>query len=97
VSTLKGFPTDGLDTDLNDATRFFKGTPHTPRMIGIKSHGLFLVDILAGLKGGNEVERMQVLGSGNEDGVDGFVVEQASKIGIGLNCRSNLLRFVRRE
>ena len=94
VGTLKGFPTDGLDTDLNHAIRLFKGTPHTPRVIGIKGHSLFLVDILAGLNGGNKVERMQVLGSGNEDGVDGFVVEQTSEIGIGLNRGSNLLGFV---
>jgi len=94
VGTLKSFATDGLDADLNDAIRLFKGTPHTAGVIGIKGHGLFLVDILAGLNGGNEVERMQVLGSSDEDGVDGFVVEQAPKIGVGLNGGNNLLGFV---
>src|SRR5208283_2226736 len=94
VGSLKSFATDGLDADLNDAIRLFKGTSHTPCVIGIKGHGLFLVDILAGLNGGNKVERMQVLGSSDEDGVDGFIVEQASKIGVGLNRGNNLLGFV---
>jgi len=63
-------------------------------MVGIESHGFFLVNVLAGLDGGNEIESVLVLGSGNQYGVNGFVIEQAAKIGQCPNSGRELLGFL---
>jgi hypothetical protein len=90
---LEGFPTRRLHAYLYNAIRTLEGPPHAPRVVGIKSHGLFLIDILACLEGGNKVERVLVLRSGNQHGVNGFVVEHAPKIPVGLNCGSDFFGF----
>src|SRR5215472_11511559 len=56
----------GLHAHLHHAMRTFHGPAHAPRMVGIKSHGLLLVDVLACLDGGNEIESMLMLRSGNQ-------------------------------
>src|ERR1700758_5614041 len=90
----EGLPADGLHTHLYHAVRTFHGTAHASRVVRIKSHGFFLVDILACLDGGNEIESVLMLGSGNQYGVNGLVVKQAAKIGRGPNRRSELLGFL---
>ena len=90
----EGFPAHGLDPHLNHTIRSFHGAAHTARMVGIEGHGLFLIDVFACLNGGNEVEGMLVLGGRDEHGIDGLVVEQTAKVGVGLNARSDALHFV---
>ena len=63
--TREGLPAHGLHTHLYHAVRTFHGAAHASRVVRIKSHGFFLVDILACLDGGNEIESVLVLGSGN--------------------------------
>jgi len=63
-------------------------------MVGIERHSLFLVDVLSCLNGGNEIQRMLVLRSGNQHRVDGFVVEHFAEILVGMDRRNNSLHFV---
>ena len=63
-------------------------------MVGIERHGFLLINVFARLDRGHEVERMLVLRSRDEDGIDGLVVEQASEIAVGLDFRRDGLRFV---
>ena len=60
-------------------------------MIGIERHGLFLIDVLAGVERGGEAFGMQVLRRRDEHGVDGFVVEQMAVIEISLGVGRDLL------
>jgi hypothetical protein len=92
--TREGLPAYRLHTHLYHAVRTFQRTAHASRVVRIKSHGFFLVDILARLDGGNEIERVLVLGSSNQNGVDRFVVEQAAKIGKCPNRGNKLLGFL---
>lgn len=63
-------------------------------MVGIERHSLFLVDVLSCLDGGNEIQRMLVLRSGNQHRVDGFVVEYLAEIFVGVNRGNNGFHFV---
>src|SRR5580658_6965938 len=58
------------------------GGAHAFGMIYGEGHGLFLVDVLAGFNGVDEVLAMQMLGSGDDDGVDGFVIQKAAMVEI---------------
>jgi hypothetical protein len=51
-------------------------------MIDREGHGLFLINMLAGLDGVDEVLAVQMLRGGDDDGVDGLVIEQAAMIEI---------------
>ncbi len=53
-------------------------------MLHGERHGLFLVDVLAGVERGGEVLAVQVLRGGDEDGVDVLVVEQVAVVEVGL-------------
>src|SRR6516162_10395087 len=94
TSTRESLPTHGLHTHLYHAVRTLRGTAHASRVVRIKSHGFFLVDIFACLYGGNEIESVLVLGSGNQHGVNGLVIEQAAKIGKCQNRGCELPRFL---
>ena len=85
---------DRLDPDLHDPIRSFDGLPHSPGVVGIKGHGLFLVNVFAGLNCGNEIEYVLVLRCGEEHGVHVFLVQQFAKIQIRFYVGSNLLRFI---
>jgi len=91
--TREGLPAYRLHTHLYHAIRTSDGKAHASRVGGIKSHGFFLVDILACLDRGNEIESVLVLGSGNQYGVNGFIVEQAAEISKRLNRGRELLGF----
>ncbi len=64
---------------------------HALGVIDRERHGLFLVDVFAGLDGVDEVLAMEVLRGGDEDGVDALVVEQAAVIEIGGGAGDELL------
>ena len=63
------------------AARMRLGVVHGER------HGLFLVDMLAGVERRGEVLAVQVLRGGDQDGVDALVVEQVAVIEVGLGVR----------
>src|SRR6185369_16719775 len=56
-------------------------------------HRLFLVDVLPGGQRGGEVLAVQVLRRGDQDGVDGLVVEQVAVVEVGLGVGRDLLHF----
>ncbi len=66
----------GLDSHLNHAVGLLEGLLHAPRVVGIEGHGLFLVNVFPRLDSGNKMQSVQVLGCGDQDRVNGFVVEQ---------------------
>jgi hypothetical protein len=75
---------NALVTDLDgELGRFQIGGAHAFGMVHREGHGLFLVDVLAGFDGMHEVFAMQVLRSGDDNGVDSFIVEQAAMVEIG--------------
>src|SRR5215831_7387940 len=69
-----------LHPDLNDSSGILECSLHASGMVGIKRHGLLLIDVLAGLNRGNKIERMLVLGCGDEHCVNLFVVEQPLEV-----------------
>ncbi len=88
------FSARGLHTHLHHAVRAFKGAAHAPCVVRIKRHGFFLIDILAGLKSGNEIQSVLMLGSGDQHRVNGLVLEQTAKIAKCLNCWREFLGFL---
>ena len=88
------FSARGLHTHLHHAVRAFKGAAHAPCVVRIKRHGFFLIDILAGLKSGNEIQSVLMLGSGDQHRVNGLVLEQTAKIAKCLNCGREFLGFL---
>src|SRR6266513_2979791 len=87
----EGLATHRLHTHLHHAVRSFHRSAHASSVVRIKSHSLFLVDVLPCLHCRNEIKCVLMLGSGNEHGVNGLVVEQAAKIGVSLNSGSKPL------
>ena len=62
---------------------------HALGVVDGERHGLFLIHVLAGVERGDEVLAVQVLRSGDQDGVDDLVVEQMAVIEIGLGVRAH--------
>ena len=69
------------------------GRAHALGVIHREGHRLFLVDVLAGGERGDEVLAMQVLRRGDQDGVDGLVVEQVAVVEIRLGVGRDLLHI----
>ena len=63
-------------------------------MVGVEGHGLFLVDILAGLDRGHEIQSVLVLRRGDQHCVNTGIVKQPAKIGISLDVRDITLHFI---
>ncbi len=63
--------------------RFAIRGAHALGVLHRERHGLFLVDVLAGFDGMDEVLAVQMLRRGDYYRVDGFVVEQATVVEIG--------------
>ncbi len=59
---------------------------HALGVLHAERHGLFLVDVLAGVERGDEVLAMQVLRRGDEHRVDALVVQQVAVIEISLGA-----------
>src|ERR1022692_1098374 len=57
---------------------------HALGMLHAERHGLFLIDVFAGVERRHEVLAMQVLRRGDEDRVDALVVQQVAVVEIGL-------------
>ena len=72
--------------DLHDA--LFAGVlvrgAHALGVVHGERHGLFLVDVLAGIERGGEALGVQVLRRGDQDGVDILVLQQAAIVEVGL-------------
>ena len=56
---------------------------------GIVATGFFDVDVLAGVEGHHGHGRVPVVGRGDDDGVDGFIVEEAAEILISFGLLSS--------
>ena len=84
----------GLNSNLHHPARAFERFAHAPGVVGVEGHGLFLVHVLPGLKRGNEIEHVLVLGRGDEDGVDRLVVKKLAEILILGGVGRKLFRFV---
>ncbi len=82
-----------LHADLHHAPRPFISPAHAAGMLGIERHGLFLIDVLARLNGGNKAQGVLMLGSYNNDGVDAFVVQQSAEVLIGFDSGNDGLHF----
>ena len=67
------------------------GGAHALGVIGIERHGLFLIDVLAGVERGGEAFGVQVLRRRDQHGVDAFIVQQMAVIEIGLGVGRDLL------
>ena len=80
----------GLMADLHGALAgFLVGGAHALGVVDGERHGLFLIDVLAGIERGGEMLAMEMLRRGDQDGVDGFVVEQIAVVEIGLGVGRN--------
>src|SRR6266850_973941 len=75
-----GFSTDdgahALRTDLYHAAGFFRGGDHGEAIGGGVRHGLFAVDIFAGVDGVNDDLLVPMIGDGGDEAVDFLVVEE---------------------
>ena len=91
---LKPWSADGLHPHLHHPSRALEGLLHPPRVVGIERHSLFLVNVLSGLDGGNEIQRVLVLWRSNQHRVDGFVVEHFAEILVGMDRGNDSLHFV---
>src|SRR5579875_2135194 len=78
----KSRATGGLNADLHHAMGAEECPPHAPRVIGIESHRLFLVNILARLNGRDKIERMLVLRRRDENSVETLVFEHPPKVAV---------------
>jgi hypothetical protein len=77
--------------DLNGPlTGALVGLTHFLRVIDGERHGLFLVNVLARVKRGDEVLAVQVLGRGDQDGINRFILEQVAVIEVGLGVWCDL-------
>ena len=85
---------DGLNPYLHHPARPLVGLLHPPRVVGVERHRLFLVNVLPGVDGGNEMQRVKVLRRRDQDRVNGLVVQQATKILMGLNGGNEGFHFV---
>ena len=56
------------------------GGAHALGVVDGEGHGAFLIDVFAGGEGVDEMLAVQVLGRGDENGVDGLVVQQPAVI-----------------
>ena len=66
------------DLDGAPAAGAFESGAHLLGMVHREGHGLFLVDVLAGVERGDEVLGVKVLRSGDEDGVDGRIFQEVA-------------------
>jgi hypothetical protein len=64
------------------------GGAHAFGVVHAERHGLFLVDVFAGVERRYEVLAMQMLRRGDQHGVDGFVVQQVAVIEVRLGVRA---------
>ena len=71
--------------------------PHAPRMVGIEGHGLFLINVLARLDGGNEIQRVLVLRRDDHHRVNGLVIQQRAEIAVRFRLRDDALTSSRRR
>ena len=71
----------------------FRGGAHLLRLVHGEGHGLFDVDMLAGVERANEMLGVEVLGSGDEDGVDCGIFEEVAIIGMLPGVGSDGARF----
>src|SRR5690242_5458860 len=70
----------GLAAVLADAIVFFYGANELAAFESVMRAGLFDVDILGGLTAPDGDERMPMIGSGDGDGVDVFVLEELANV-----------------
>ena len=68
------------------------GGAHPLGVLHRERHGLFLVDVLAGLRcAATKCSQMQMLRRGDQHRVDGLVVQQAAVIQVGLGAGGDVL------
>src|ERR1051325_10864226 len=87
----------GLMTDLDHvlARVALERRSHALGMVHRERHGLLLIHVLAGVERSAEMLGVQVLRRGDDHGVDGFVVEQASMVEIRRSRGDQALRALK--
>ncbi len=84
-----------LVADLDGAgTGTLESSAHLLGVVDCEGHGLLDVDVLAGVERGDEVLGMQVLGSGDDNGVDRGIFQEAAIVEMGAGGGSDGARFV---
>ena len=69
---------------------------HALGVVHGERHGLFLVDVLASLERRHEMLAVEVLGRGDDDGVNALVIQQVAVVQVGLGGGRQLLGSSRR-
>ncbi len=75
-----------LHADLDDLLRGLCGLLALHSLRNVPGHGLFAIEVLAGLERGDEVLGVEVHGCGIDDGIDVFAFEQAHGIVVGVDA-----------
>lgn len=78
----EGSPPSALSATGGDAVVFAGGFDELDAFEDVMGDGLFDVDVFAGLHGPDGGEGVPVVGGGDGDGVDGFVIEGAAHVGM---------------
>ena len=80
-----------LGSDLNNAFIAARDIDHPAAFLHEQGERLLDVDIFAGAAGHHTHERMPMIGRGDHDCIDAFVIQQAAEIAMQLRTRSNEL------
>ena len=89
-----GAAAGGLNADLDHPARALECLAHPLGVVRVEGHRLFLVHVLARLKGRDEVQDVLVLGRRDQYGVDALVVQELAEVLVGLDLRCEFLHFV---
>lgn len=68
-------PASALGSELDDAVEFSGGSDHEFPFVGVMAGGFFDVDVFTGGASENGCGRVPMIRGGNDDGVDGGVIE----------------------
>jgi hypothetical protein len=63
-------------------------------MVRVERHGFFLINVLAGLDCGNEIQGVLVLWSGNQHSIDALVIEQLPEVAVGFDVGKGAFHLV---
>jgi hypothetical protein len=97
VNPLKGFFQAvigaALSAGLDDAIIFASGLDELSALPDVVGNGLFQIDILAGLAGPHAHERMPMIGSGDGDNIDVFIIEHFPEVLVACDESFLILKF----
>jgi hypothetical protein len=82
-----GLRAASLHADLDDLFGLADGLDHAAALFERMGHGLFEVDVFAGVEGGEQTGSVLVIGRGYDDGVDAALRQQVVIVQIGFGLR----------